>query len=54
MDSEAVKAGAFWMTPVRQDSYLDDLEGLVVLLLTDKKRTITKHLSTMMFVSLTG
>lgn len=38
MDSEAVKAGVFWMTPVRQDPNLDDLEGLVILLLTDKKQ----------------
>lgn len=32
VDSEAVHAGVFWMTPVRQHPHLNDLEGLVILL----------------------
>lgn len=37
MDSKAVHAGVFWMTPVRQHPHLDDLEGPVILLLKEKK-----------------
>lgn len=37
MDSEAVQAGVVWVTPVRQHTHLDDLEGFVVLLLKTEK-----------------
>lgn len=37
VDSESVHAGVFWMTPVRQHSHFDYLEGPVVLLLRQKK-----------------
>lgn len=40
VDSEAVHAGVFWVTPVRQHPHLDDLEGLVILLLKDKRGNI--------------
>lgn len=37
VDSEAVHARVFGVTPVRQHPHLHDLEGLVVLLLNEKK-----------------
>lgn len=40
VDSEAVHACVFWMTPVWQHPHLDDLEGLVILLLEEKSRNI--------------
>lgn len=36
VDSEAVQAGVFWVTPVGQHAHLDDLESLVVPLLCVK------------------
>lgn len=54
MDSEAVQAGVFWMTPVRQDPDLNDLEGLVVLLLTDKNRNIDQMLADIDFCFCNG
>lgn len=38
MDSEAVQAGVFWVTPVGQHPHFDDLEGAVVLLLKERKK----------------
>lgn len=37
MDSEAIQACVFWVTPVRQHPHLNDLESLVILLLKQKR-----------------
>lgn len=37
MDSEAVQAGVLWMPPVRQHPHLNYLEGLIILLLKEKR-----------------
>lgn len=43
VNSEAIQAGVFRMTPVRQHSHLNDLKGLVILLLERKKKGKMKH-----------
>lgn len=43
MHSEAVHAGVFWMTPVRQHPHLDDLEGPVILLLKEHRVNICRQ-----------
>lgn len=45
VDSEAVHAGVFWMTPVRQHPHLNDLEGLVILLLKEKRGNVQNTLA---------
>lgn len=37
VNSEAIQAGVFGMTPVRQHSHLNDLKGLVILLLEKRQ-----------------
>lgn len=43
MDSEAVEAGVLWMAPVRQHAHLDDLEGLVILLLIRREENVLHY-----------
>lgn len=52
VDSEAVQAGVFWMTPVGQHPHLDDLESLIVLLLCVKNRFRAFHQTNFMFKQL--
>ena len=43
MYSEAVHAGVFWVTPVRQHAHLYDLKGPVILLLKERGGGYSEH-----------